>query len=122
MRAMLIRWAVSALAIAAAAWLVPGIEIGEDGVIVVLAMAIVLGLVNAIVRPILTCLTCPFVALTLGLFLFVINALAFSLASWIAQNWLGLDFQVQSFLDALLGSIIVSVVATLLTLFVPDGK
>jgi putative membrane protein len=115
------RWLVSAVAVAVAAWLVPGIEITGNGAVVVLVVAAVLGLMNALVRPILTCLTLPVVALTLGLFLLVINAIAFWLASWVSSQWLGAGFHVDGFLAAFLGSLVVSVVATLLNLFLPDS-
>ena len=118
---LLLRWIILAVAVAASAWLVPGIEITGNGVVVVLVMAIVLGLVNAILRPILALLSCPLVMLTLGLFLIIINAFTFWLASWISQNWLNVGFSVDGFLPSLIGSIIVSVVATVLSVFVPDG-
>ena len=64
--------------------------------------------------PILALLSCPLVMLTLGLFLLVINAFTFWLASWISQSWLNIGFHVDGYLPALIGSIIVSVVATVL--------
>jgi len=78
-------------------------------------MALVLGLVNAIIRPILKFLSCGFIILTLGLFLFVINAGTFLLASSIAQNWFNIGFYVDDFWSALLGSIIVSIVSVVLS-------
>jgi putative membrane protein len=119
---LLLRWLITAVAVAAAVWLVPGITVQGNGVIVVLVMAVVLGLVNAIVRPVLTFLSCPLVLLTFGLFLIVINAFTFWFASWIAQNWLNQGFVVDGFLPALLGSIVVSIVGAVLTLFLPDRK
>jgi putative membrane protein len=83
-------------------------------------MAAVLGLVNAIVRPILTLLSCGLMALTLGLFIFVINALTFALASWISVNLFDVGFYIDNFWSALLGSIIVSVVSIVLSMFLPD--
>jgi putative membrane protein len=84
---LLVRWVVSGLALFAAAYLVPGIHVeGQNAWIVYAAMAAILGLVNAVVRPILKFLSCPLILLTLGVFILVINAVSFWLASSIAQN------------------------------------
>ncbi|MDY6868563.1 MAG: phage holin family protein, partial [Chloroflexota bacterium] len=83
-------------------------------------MALVLGLVNAVVRPILKLMSCGLIILTLGLFVFVINAATFMLASWIAQNWLNVGFKVDNFAAALFGSIIVSIVSVVLSSILID--
>ena len=91
----LIRWLIGAIAVAAAVYFVPGISIvGEKGWLVVMGMALILGLVNAFIRPLLTILSCGFIVLTLGLFMLVVNGLSFFFASQIAQNWFGIGFQV----------------------------
>jgi putative membrane protein len=114
----LIRLLVTAFALWVAVRLVPGIEYqGEPwGLLVV---ALVFGLVNAIVRPILFLLTCPLVLLTLGLCIFVLNALMLLLASSLALT-LGLSFTVDGFLPALLGALVVGVVSTVLSVFVGE--
>lgn len=118
---LILRWLITAVALVAAAWLVPGIEISDDsGWVAVLIMAAVFGLVNAFIRPLLTLLSCPLVLLTLGLFLLVINAFVLSMSAWIANNWFNAGFEVNGFFPALFGSIVVSVVAFLLSLFLPD--
>jgi putative membrane protein len=118
---LLIRWAITAISLFVAAWLVPGIYVSDGGGwAVYAAMAIILGLVNAIIRPILTLLTCPLILLTLGLFTLVINALTLLIASSIAQNIFHVGFIVRGFWPALLGSIIVSIVSILLSTFVHD--
>jgi putative membrane protein len=89
--------------------LVGGIR-AEDGWGVFLGMSIVLGLVNAIIAPIIKILTCPLILLSLGLFTLVINAAMLLLASSIGQG-LGLGFAVDGFWPALWGSIIISVVS-----------
>ena len=71
--------------------------------------AIILGLVNAIVRPVLKVLSCPLIILTLGLFIFVINALTLWLASGIAVKWFHVGFYVEGFAPAFLGSLVVSI-------------
>jgi putative membrane protein len=117
---LLIRWAITAFALFVAAWLVPGITVDSSGWIIYAAMAVILGLVNAVVRPILKLLTCPLIVLTLGLFTLVINALTLWLSSLIAVRWFNLDFHVQTFWAALLGSVIVSIVSVALSIFVKD--
>jgi len=92
---------------------------GQNGTIAVLLMAIVFGIVNAFIRPLITLLSCPLVLLTLGLFTLVINGLCFSLSSWIAQS-LGIGFVVNGFWPAFWGAIVVSIVSFLLSLFLPD--
>jgi len=113
---LLVRWFISALALMAAAWLVPGIHVGEKAWVAYAGMAVILGLVNAVVKPLLKLLTCPLILLTLGLFLLVVNALMLLLAARIAQS-VGIAFQVDGFVPALLGSLIVSVVTWALSVF-----
>ncbi len=119
---LIIRWLVTAAAVAVTAWLLPGIEVpqGTPGVVSVLGFAAILGVVNAVIRPILTFLSCGCLVATLGLFIFVINAACFWGASWLS-DLLGLGFHVDSFWTALLGSIIVSIVSFLINLVLPDN-
>ena len=120
---LILRWAITAVALVVAAWLIPGISVQtQDAWLAVIVMAAILGLVNAFVRPVLTLLSCPLVLLTLGLFLLVINALTLMLASWIAVNVFNLGFYVDGFWAALFGSIVVSIVSFLLSLFLPDAR
>ncbi|MEZ4235232.1 MAG: phage holin family protein [Myxococcota bacterium] len=100
----LAHWAVVAVALWLAAYLLPGVRVGSLEALAV--GALVLGLVNAIVRPVLTWVTFPVTVLTLGLFLFVVNGLAFGLAAWITPG-----FAVTSLWQAILGAAIVSVVS-----------
>jgi putative membrane protein len=119
---LIVRWVITAIAILAAAWLVPGITIADDANswTAVFVMAAVFGLVNAFIRPLLTLLSCPLVLLTLGIFMLVINAICFLLSSWIAQNWFGVGFVVNGFWPAFWGAIVVSIVSFLLSMFLPD--
>lgn len=117
---LLIRWVIVAVALFVAAWLVPGIRVEGNAWLIFAVMAVILGLVNAIVRPILTFLTCSLVIFTLGLFLLVINALMLWLASSIAVNWFHVGFYVDGFWAALLGSLIVSIVSVILSAFIRD--
>jgi putative membrane protein len=112
---------ITTFALFVAAWLVPGITVDDArGWIVYAVMAVILGLVNAIIRPILKLLTCPLILLTLGLFVLVINALTLWLASSIAVNWFRVGFYVKGFWSALLGSLIVSAVSILLNALLRD--
>ncbi|MGO1489099.1 MAG: phage holin family protein [Arachnia sp.] len=109
---LLIRLVISALATALAVWLVPGITLTASGTgekaLTLLVVAIIFGLVNAVVRPLVTFAGFCLVVLTLGLFLFVINALMLMLTGWLATN-LGFGFEVDGFWWAMLGSIIISI-------------
>jgi putative membrane protein len=116
MRHLLIRWLVNAVALAVAAFLLPGLRLEQD-LGSLLAVAAVFGIVNALVRPILTVLSCPLVVVTLGLFVFVINGLMLLLTGWISRQY-GLGFEVEGFWTAVLGGIIVGLVSTAATLVV----
>ncbi|HHN93977.1 MAG TPA: phage holin family protein [Anaerolineae bacterium] len=120
MSKLLLRWAISGLSLFAAAWLLPGIHVSGGGWGVYAVMAIILGLVNAIVRPILKLLTCPLILLTLGLFTLVINGITLWLASLIAVRWFHVGFYVDGFLNALLGAVIVSVVTVILSALIRE--
>jgi putative membrane protein len=113
---LLIRLLVSAAAVYAAQWIsralvLNGVLARElvtvDDVLAALVFAIVLGILNALVRPILLLLTCPITLLTLGLFVFVINAVVFELAAALVGS-----VHVDGFLGALLGSLVVTVCST----------
>lgn len=122
---LLVRWVISALAVFVAAWLLPGIEVEGTAWLAYAVMAIVLGFVNAIVRPILKFLTCPLIILTLGLFTLVINGfvlwLSARLSTWLAGALdLGVGYYVRDFWSALLGALIVSVVTVILSAVVKD--
>jgi putative membrane protein len=122
MKNILIHWLIVAVALIAAAYLVPGIRVEGNGIIAVLGMAVILGFINAIIRPILAFLSCGCIVVTLGLFMLVINALTLLLSSWIAVHWFGLGFHVDKFLPALIGSIVVSIISFLLSLLIKGGN
>jgi len=111
---LVLRVVATAIAVAVAALLVPGIVVAGPTpaakALTLVVVAAVIGLVNGVVRPIVTTLTGCLVLLTLGLFLLVINALMLQLAAWVAQQ-LGFGFYVEGFWAALLGSIIISLVS-----------
>jgi len=119
---LILRWLIIAVSLYIAVLVVPGIQVDGDAWIAFSVMALVLGLVNAIIRPILKFLSCGVIILTLGLFVFVLNAATFLLASEIAQNWFNIGFHVDNFWSALLGSIIVSVVSVILSHILIDKE
>ena len=120
---LIIRWLINFLALFAAAWLVPGITVdGGGGWTVFAIMAVILGLVNAIVRPVLHLLTCPLIILTLGILVLVINGFTLWLSSLIAQNWFNVGYSVDGFGAAFLGGLIVSVVSIILSALVKDDE
>lgn len=111
---IVLRLIVTALATALAVWLVPGISLtGENQLFTLLLVAAIFGVVNAVVKPITQVLSGCLIILTFGLFLLVINAAMLLLTAWIAGQ-LGVGFEVHTFLDALLGAIIISVASALL--------
>lgn len=114
----LVRLAITAVALWAAVVLVPGIDYtGEWPALVVLAL--IFGVVNALVRPVLFLLTCPLVVLTLGLFVLVLNGLMLVVTAAIARS-LGIGFTVDGLLPAVLGALVVGVVSALLNVFVGE--
>jgi putative membrane protein len=117
---LLLRLLINAVALLITAWVIPGIHLGAAGPhpttndwITLLIVALIFGVVNATIRPILILLSLPLEIITLGLFIFVINAFMLLLTSWIAQG-MGLGFRVDKFLAALLGALIISIVSFIL--------
>ncbi len=119
----LLRLLVNAAALAVATWLISGITLTgtdtTDRVISLLIVALIFGVINAIIKPIFRLVTLPLVLLTLGLFLIVINALLLMLTSWLSGEF-GLGWTVDGFWPAVWGSVIISIVSFLLNAFVPD--
>ena len=113
---LLLVWLVNAVALVAVAYLVPGIAVSDF--LTALIAALVLGLVNAVIRPILILLTLPATLLTLGLFIFVINGLLF----WLVGSFIA-GFTVSGFWPGLFGAIAYSIVSWLLSaLLLPARK
>jgi putative membrane protein len=103
----LARLVLNGLAIIVAAWLLPGIQITSP--LAALVAGVILGFVNAIVRPVLFLLTLPLTLLTLGLFIFVLNAICFALTAWLVPG-----FSVDGFFSAVFGALLVSIVSWIL--------
>ncbi|MGP9649813.1 hypothetical protein CQ017_04955 [Arthrobacter sp. MYb224] len=124
----LIRVIVNALALAAAVWIVPGIQISaiSEGLlgsaIAYLIVGVIFGLINALVRPIVSFFSMPITCLTLGLFTVIINALMLMLTSWLTQ-FTPVGLSIDAFWwDAIVGTIIISIVSAVLGFFVGKEK
>lgn len=115
------RWFINAVAIAVAVYLVPGIDLGTK-LSSVIWVALIFGLVNAILRPIVKLFTFPLIILTLGLFSLLINSFLFWLTSLIGQGFgVGLTIAAPVFWNSLLGGLVVSIVSTILSVIFKDS-
>ncbi len=125
MKSIAIKLLVNGVALWVAAFLLPGITLGPSAtlsrqLITLLWVAVIFVLVNALIKPVLKLLALPVIILTLGLFALVVNAAMLELTSWFAGK-LDLAFHVDQFVwDALLGSLIITVVSMLLHAILPD--
>ena len=121
--ASLIRIAVVAVALWVATLVVPGIGVAAGTpatrLLTLVGVALIFGLVNAVVKPVVKVLGCAFYILTLGLFALVVNALLFLLVGWLAGT-VGLPFVVNGFAAAFFGAIVVGIVSFLLHVVIPD--
>jgi putative membrane protein len=120
MMKFLMRTLVTAIALWAATRLVTGITF-HGSFLALAGVAIVFGLLNAFVRPILTFLSFPLLIVTLGFFIFVLNAVMLLLTSGLASRF-GIDFHVSGFGAAFWGAIVVSMVSFLLSIFIRDDR
>ena len=118
--AFVIRWLITAVAVWAAAKLIDGIHL--DGWKSTLVVALVLGLLNANQKPLLTVGTFLFVVLTAGLFLIIINTILLALTAWFLGRFDSIQFRIDGFWDALWGAVIISIVSFVLTRFIDPRK
>jgi putative membrane protein len=125
---LVLRLLVTAAALLVAVAVVDGVDLvgvapgalpSIQALINLLLVAVIFGLINATLRPILKAMTCAITFFTLGLFIFVINALMLLLTSLIAQQF-ALGFIVDGPIAALIGSIVISIVSVVLSIFIPD--
>ncbi|MBI5854392.1 MAG: phage holin family protein [Nitrospirae bacterium] len=113
MKGIFLRFFITGVAVLLAAHIVPGIQI--ESMAAGLAAAIVLALLNAIIRPLLYLFSIPFIVVTLGLFMVLINALLLELTAWLVKG-----FSIDGFWPALWGALLISVVSTILNLLISD--
>ena len=128
MKSFAIKVLVSGVALWVAAQLVQGINFAVDKastssqLVTILWVALIFGVLNALIKPVITILSLPVIILTLGLFTLIVNAAMLELTSWVAPHF-HLAFHVdQFFWDAVIGSIIISVVSMILNAVLPDGS
>ena len=115
-RALLIRWVSNVVALYVAAWLLSGVDYGDQWWTLLIAAA-VFTVVNAWIKPIVALLSIPFIVVTLGLFYFLINVLMLYVTDWVVR-----DFEIRSFWWAVLAAIIVSVVNGVLHPLLPGPR
>ncbi len=116
MQGLVVRWIISSLGLAIASFLIPGLEILSIGTL--LGAALLLGLVNAFIRPVVVLLTLPITIVTLGLFILIINAAMLGLVASLLDG-----FIVSGFFAALFGSIIVSITSWIAAMYIgPSGR
>lgn len=121
MRYLILRLIINAIALFAATKVgIPGLSF-EGNWITIVFVAFIFGLVNALIRPLLTVLTCPLIILTFGLFTLIVNAVMLALTGWIAGQ-AGLGFTVDGFWAAFVGALVVSIVSWALSLFLRDDR
>jgi putative membrane protein len=112
--------AVNAVALWIATVLVDGIRVGEPKVLTLIIVALIFGVVNAVLKPLIKTVGCAFYLLTLGLIGLVVNALLFLLVGWLSDK-VDLPFTVAGFWPAFWGAIVVAVVGFVLHLIIPDS-
>lgn len=120
---LLIRLLVGAASLGIATWIVNGIEITSDRLTTQIAtlvvIALIFGVLNTFLKPIVKILGCALYVLTLGLFAFVVNGLLLWLTSWLAAKW-ELPFHVDGFLPAVWGALIIGIASWFINLFIND--
>lgn len=118
---LLLRWAINAIALWAAIQIVPGLEHQAESGVSLLIIALIFGLVNALIRPIVILLTCPLILLTMGLFILVINTVMLSLTVWLSRIF-DLGLTSSSFWATFFGAVVISVVSGVINLLVKDRR
>ncbi|MFJ6631116.1 phage holin family protein [Streptomyces sp. NPDC091376] len=125
MKNFVVKTIANAAALLVAIWLLQDITLTGDNTgkktVTLIIVALLFGLVNFLVKPVVKLLTLPLFVLTLGLITLVVNALMLMLTSWLA-GVLDLDFHVDGFWTAVLGGLIVSIVSWALNIVLPDSK
>ena len=119
METFVIRTLINGFALYAAVYLVPGVIPENPNPISWVWLALIFGLVNALIKPLIKLLTCGLILLTLGLFTLLINTAMFYMTSWVG-SWFGMGLQIDSFSSAFLAAVIVSVISFLANMVIKD--
>lgn len=110
-----LRWLITAVAVAVAVWLVPGVAvIGSQVWVGVLFLALILSLINMSIKPILQLLSLPISVITLGIFYLVVNTLMLYLSVWLANALFGIGFEIATFGSAFVAALVISIVSTIM--------
>jgi putative membrane protein len=120
MSKFILRWIINAIALYAAVYIVPGVNL-EGNWVSIVWLALIFGLINAFLRPLLAFLTCPLIILTLGLFTLLINTFLFWLTSQVGQAF-GIGFTIDGFWSAFLGGLVVTGVSVIMSLILKDER
>lgn len=127
MQNMLIKIGVNAVALWVAALVVSGIHLGEDAdklstrLLTIVLVALIFGVVNALVKPIAKVLAFPAIVLTLGLFTFIVNAFMLQITEWVCDA-LNLDFTIEHFFwNAVMAALVITLVSMVLNFVLPDN-
>jgi len=120
----LIRWLGTAVAVAVAIWIVPGIHAAYDSNMwwTLLVVAAVLGFISATLGTALKIISFPLIVLSLGIFNLLINTALLSFSAWLANTFFGTGLVIASFWSCLLGALVISIVSMLMWLVLPDTK
>ena len=111
----ILRWIVTAVAVAAAVWLVPGVFVWNDSTwVAVILVALILSLIDMSIKPILQLFSIPISVLTLGIFYIVVNTLMLYLAAWLANGLFGAGFEITTFGSGFVAAIVISIVSVIL--------
>jgi len=119
MNKFLLRMVINGFALYAAISLVPGIVMQDTNPVTYVWLALIFGILNALVKPILKLVTCPVILLTLGLFSLIINTILFYLTAWVG-NQFNVGFIIENFWAAFFGALIVSIVSTFFNVILKD--
>ena len=119
MNRFLLRMVINGVALYAAVSLIPGIVVQDPSPVTYVWLALIFGILNALVKPILKLVTCPVILLTLGLFTLIINTALFYLTAWVGSQF-GVGFTIEGFWAAFLGALIVSIVSTIFNVVLKD--
>lgn len=118
----ILRWLVTAVAVGAAVWIVPGIDVvgGTESWVAIAVCGLVLALINMSIKPILQVLSLPITIITLGIFYLVVNTAMLYLAAGIANGMFDVGFQIASFGSAFVASIVISIVSGIMNAIVGE--
>ena len=114
LRRYILQWLITSLAIFAAFSLVPGIKFTGNGYEIGI-IAMIYSVINLLIRPVLTLITCPMIILTLGMFTVIINGVLLLITADLAK-YFGIDFQIETFFTALIGAVVISLTTFVLNL------